>query len=82
MRLTSAIELECVDNVEIVMPLLLPQGQTTFEAILLLLIAHEIVLIRHPRPWLCIIFPIFAFKNFLIGMLLIVFLSLFLRVEE
>jgi hypothetical protein len=67
MRLTRAIELECVDNVEIVVPLLLPQGQTAFEAIPLLLLAHEIVLISsHLHPWLRIGFPFFAFKNFLI----------------
>ena len=67
MRLTSAIELECVDNVEIVIPLLRPQGQTALKAVPLLLLAHEIVLISsHLHPWLRIGFPFFAFKNFLI----------------
>jgi len=79
MRLTSAIELECVDNVEIVIPLLLPQGQTAFEAVPLLLLAHEIILISHLHYWLCTGFPFFAFKNLIVGML-IVFLGLFLRV--
>lgn len=79
MRLTSTIELECVDNVEIVIPLLLPQSQTAFEAVSLLLLAHEIVLISHLHAWLCIGFPFFAFKNLIIRML-IVFLGLFFRV--
>ena len=61
------------------MSLLLPQGQTAFEAVPLLLLAHEIIVISHLHYWLCIGFPFFAFKNFIVGML-IVFLGLFLRV--
>ena len=60
-------------------PLLFPQGQTAFETVPLQLLSHEVILINHLHPLVDISFPFFAFKIFLIGML-IVFLCLFLRV--
>ncbi len=76
--LTSTIELECVDNVEIVTPLLLPQRQTAIEVVPLQLLTHEVILINHHPPWLEIGNPIFACKGILIGKL-DVLLGRFLR---
>ena len=63
------MELECVENIKIIKPLLLPQGETAVKVVSLHLLAHIVILIIYVRRWVDIECLIFVCKKILNGKL-------------